>query len=103
MSTSKKETVSDVAIQTRADRAEIHNLKKKVEEQRLFLKAMWGIVKDKFSLDDEILGKMVCEIEKKEETESYVAEECGSCGRALQQGSSFCIYCGAKVTACKVL
>ena len=91
------ETLVDTVHQAKALQQEVGNLRTQIQHLRAIAQAMWELLRQSSNSNDAHLVKRVAEIEAELKSGSRVAEACPDCSRALQDGSSFCIYCGAKV------
>jgi hypothetical protein len=90
------ERATDALQASKDARKEISQLRGRVEHLKHVTRAMWSILSERVGVTQ---AELSAEVEKLEaaEREPAVAEKCVKCSRTLQQGSGFCIYCGAEV------
>lgn len=90
----QRERLSSAISQLATAHQELQFLRHKIERQQHLLHALWLLLKQRLDCTDEELLALTKEVEAGAATKE--APTCGQCGRALQEHSTICIYCGAE-------
>lgn len=90
------ERAADALMASKDAQKEMTMLRAHVDHLKHVSQAMWNILRERLDIRDEDLATEVKRLADLEKTPA-VAEKCRECSRTLQQGSEFCIYCGAQV------
>ena len=91
------ELATDAANQAKLIQQELGRLQRQLKRQRVITQALWQILREKFTLSEEDLARLIAQIERLEKEKPQIAELCPHCGRSLQDDHTTCIYCGAEV------
>jgi hypothetical protein len=73
-------------------------LQEDLNHTRLLLEGLWELYKEQTGKTDADLEKTVSSIEERLANSPREAEKCSSCGRAIQERTKACIYCGTMIT-----
>ena len=80
-------------------RKHITELQNELERVYMITEALWRIVKEKFSLEDDDLNALLYAIDMQDgKQDGRVARKgprtCSACGRAVARRHTHCLYCG---------
>lgn len=81
---------------------QIAALQEDLNHTRLLLEGLWEIYKEQSGKTDSDLSDVIGRIEEELSESPREAEKCPSCGRAIQDRTKACIYCGTVITSRKL-
>lgn len=91
----KAQKLTDLQEDTSSALQKTQELQKQLEHQKVLVKSLWTILKDKLSLTDDDLHSVLKDVKASQENKIKVAELCENCSRPIQANTKICIYCGA--------
>jgi len=89
----------DAQSDAQAATLEVLAVRRNMEKLFMVTEALWTILKDEHGYDDELLLRMVAEIDLRDgkiDGRVAIAETplCGKCNRPLGRSQNACLYCG---------
>ncbi|MFH0952699.1 MAG: hypothetical protein V1873_00035 [Verrucomicrobiota bacterium] len=83
-------------------KTDLEMLQYDIERLLMITEALWGILKEKYNLEDSVLIDRVLEIDQRDgRLDGRVAPgppaSCPKCGRTLERKRPFCLYCGQPI------
>ena len=93
----KAQKISEALTDSKTAQRDIEDLRKQLQQQRILIQALWGLIKEKLNMGEEEFLQAVTDLETVARNHVKVAQNCPSCARPIQEQKKQCIYCGAAI------
>ena len=95
-------TATQAENAAREAKTEIEHSKHDIDRLLLITEALWGLIKQQNGYTDDVLVKLIQDIDHRKSTATGVAIKdppiaCPNCGRPNMAARNFCMYCGGSL------